>query len=60
MRKLIPHGRYRVEAVERLPDSERAHFLRCPDCQGWIDCRNLGWVCDHIGPLPHPADDQSK
>lgn len=38
--------------------TESEHFIKCPSCGGWIDCRDLGSVSDHAGPLPHPADDQ--
>jgi len=46
----------------RLGDSrnEAEHFLRCPACSGWIDCRDLGQVFQHEGPLPHPAQDQPQ
>lgn len=44
--------------IDTLSDRERVSFLRCPDCAGWIDCRDLGSVCNHIGPLPHPAQVQ--
>ena len=33
---------------------EADNFLKCPTCGGWIDCRDLGSVMDHAGPLPHP------
>jgi hypothetical protein len=39
------------------PKNEAAHFYRCSACGGWVDCRELGQVFDHEGPLPHPADD---
>jgi hypothetical protein len=39
------------------PKNEAEHFYRCSACGGWVDCRNLGQVFDHEGPLPHPADD---
>jgi hypothetical protein len=28
---------------------------RCQLCGEWIDCRDLGTVLAHEGPLPHPA-----
>jgi hypothetical protein len=28
---------------------------RCAN--GWVDARDLIWVEDHEGPLPHPAQD---
>jgi hypothetical protein len=24
---------------------------------GWVNCRDLGQVLDHEGPIPHPAED---
>ena len=47
----IPRGRYR---------GEREHFIRCPACGGWIDCRDLACVFEHEGPLPHPAQDRPQ
>ena len=38
--------------------AEEEHYQRCPACGGWIDCRDLGMVLDHEGPLPHPGHDQ--
>jgi hypothetical protein len=39
---------------------ETEHFVRCPACGGWIDCRDLGQVFEHEGSLPHPAQDQPQ
>jgi hypothetical protein len=39
---------------------EQEHFIKCPACGGWIDCRDLGQVFEHEGPLPHPAQDQPQ
>ena len=39
---------------------ESDHFIRCPACGGWIDCRDLGQVFEHEGPSPHPAQDQPQ
>ncbi len=36
------------------------HFIRCPACDGWIDCRDLACVFEHEGPLPHPAQDRPQ
>jgi hypothetical protein len=35
------------------PESEADHFMRCPGCGEWIDCRDLGMVFQHAGELPH-------
>jgi CRISPR/Cas system type I-B associated protein Csh2 (Cas7 group RAMP superfamily) len=42
------------------PADEADRFIRCPACDGWIDCRDLGQVFEHEGPLPHPAQDQPQ
>lgn len=42
------------------PVSEAEHFIKCDACGGMIDCRDLGNVFDHEGPLPHPAQDQPQ
>jgi hypothetical protein len=34
--------------------------MRCPDCGGLIDIRDLAQVIEHAGPLPHPAEDGAK
>ena len=57
---MIPRGKYLGERVGDPPAGEAEHFLRCPACGGWIDCRDLGQVFEHEGPLPHPAQDQPQ
>lgn len=42
------------------PVEEAEHFMRCPDCGGWFDMRDLAQVMAHAGPLPHPAEDQEQ
>ena len=40
-------------------DSDDAdHFMRCETCGSWINCRDLGSVFDHEGPLPNPEKAQ--
>ncbi|RAI44690.1 hypothetical protein [Rhodoplanes roseus] len=56
----IRRGRFRGEPVGGAPAGEADHLVRCPACGGWIDCRDLGWVLDHVGPLPHPASDREQ
>ena len=56
----IPRGKYLGERLGEGPPSEAEHFIRCLACNGWIDCRDLGQVFEHEGPLPHPALDQSQ
>jgi len=56
---MIPRGKYIGESVKPVAD-ESEHFIKCGTCGGWIDCRDLGQVFDHEGPLPHPAQDQEQ
>src|SRR4051812_2193774 len=35
------------------PKDDAEDFIRCPACKEWIDCRDLGQVFGHEGPLPH-------
>jgi len=53
----IPRGKYIGRRLGDPPASEAEHFIRCPACGGWIDCRDLACVFEHEGPLPHPAQD---
>ena len=55
-----PRGKYLGERVGDPPKDEGEHFVRCPACDGWIDCRDLSQVFEHEGPLPHPAQDQPQ
>lgn len=55
----IPRGKYLGEKLGP-PAAEAEHFIKCGDCGGWIDCRDLGQVFQHEGPLPHPAQDQPQ
>jgi hypothetical protein len=51
-------GGLEVQVTDRPVDAAEAeHFMRCPGCGGWIDCRDLAIVLGHHGPLPHPAED---
>jgi hypothetical protein len=56
----IPRGTIFGRRVGHQPKSEAENFIRCPACGGWIDCRDLGQVFEHSGPLPHPAQDQPQ
>ena len=53
----IPRGKYTASAS---PKDEAEHFIRCPACGGWIDCRDFAQVFEHEGPIPHPAEDQPQ
>ena len=44
----------------RSAQEEAQHFIRCPACGGWIDCRDLVQVFEHEGPLPHATQDQPQ
>ena len=55
-----PRGTYKGERVGKPLTDEAEHFIRCPACGGWIDCRDLGQVFEHEGPLPHSLQDQPQ
>ena len=38
----IPHGTIFGRRVGNPPKSDAEHFIRCPACGGWFDCRDLG------------------
>jgi hypothetical protein len=50
----IPRGKYIGRRTGDPPQDEAEHLIRCPACGGWIDCRDLGQVFEHEGPLPPP------
>jgi hypothetical protein len=54
---MIPRGKYLGVRVGDPPKHEAEHFIRCPACDGWIDCRDLAQALEHHGPLPHPSQD---
>jgi hypothetical protein len=56
----LPRGKYIGRDVGDPPKNEAEHFIECPACGGWIDCRDLGQVFEHAGPLPHPPQDQAN
>lgn len=64
----IPRGKYTGTRtglfgdmlIERMAPDEAVHFMACEACGGLIDCRDLGAVCDHEGPLPHPTQDRKQ
>jgi len=41
----------------RFEGCAEGHDFRCKICGGFIDARDLAWIEDHEGPLPHPAQD---
>ena len=46
--------------IDKEVVDESEHFIRCGLCNGLIDCRDLGQVLSHEGPLPHPKEDQPQ
>jgi len=41
---VIPRGKYIGKRLGDRPADEAEHFIRCPECDGWIDFRDLGHV----------------
>ena len=37
----VPRGKYIGNWLSASPGDEADHFIRCPVCDGWIDCRDL-------------------
>lgn len=58
MKLKMERGKYIGRKIGGGPENEADHFIQCRACGGWIDCRDLGQVFDHEGPLPHPMQDQ--
>src|SRR4029077_3113535 len=56
----FPRGKYSGQRLGDPPASEVEHFIWCPACGGWIDCRDLACEFEHEGPLPHPAQDRPQ
>jgi hypothetical protein len=56
----IPRGKFIGKRVVGPPADEAEHFIKCAECGGWMDCRDLGQVFSHEGPLPHPEEDQPQ
>jgi hypothetical protein len=56
----FPRGTVIGRQVGGLTLSEAGHFWKCPFCGGYFDARDLAWVEDHEGPLPHPAHDRPQ
>jgi hypothetical protein len=50
--------------VPEMPDGfredpgEAVHFIKCPQCGSWFDCRDIQSALAHEGPLPHPDQPQ--
>lgn len=54
----IPRGTMIGKRVDKPLLDETEHYIKCGQCGGMINCRDLGMVFDHEGPLPHPAQDR--
>jgi hypothetical protein len=52
-----PRGTVLGERVDRRRVPRSNIFFRCEACGGWIDARDLVWIADREGPLPHLAQD---
>jgi hypothetical protein len=52
-----PRGTVFGEQVGGWPSSEAEHYFKCRFCGGYFDARDWGWIEEHLGPLPHPAQD---
>ena len=37
----VPRGKYLGKRIGDPPKDEAEHFIRCPACGGWVDCRDL-------------------
>jgi len=55
---MIRRDTYFGRSIGEPPKDEAEHYIKCPACGGWIDCRDLGQVSEHEVPMPHPAQDQ--
>jgi hypothetical protein len=55
-----PRGTVLGERTDGQHVPEAEHFFKCEACGGYLDARDLIWIQDHEGPLPHPAQDQAQ
>jgi hypothetical protein len=55
-----PRGTVLGERADRRRVREAEHYFKCKTCGGYFDARDLVWVEDHEGPLPHPAQDRAQ
>jgi hypothetical protein len=51
----FPRGTRVGKRVGGSPLNEAGNFFRCKICGGWFDARDLAWVEDREGALPHPG-----
>ena len=49
-----PRGTVLGERADRRRVCETDHYFRYKLCGGYLDARDLVWIEDHEGPLPHP------
>ena len=48
------------QAAQLLLDQAGVAEVSKQVCGGWMNCRDLGQVFEHEGPLSHPAQDQPQ
>ena len=48
-RRVLRRGKLIGERVGGEPKSEAEHFIKCPECGGYVDMRDLGQVLEHEG-----------
>jgi hypothetical protein len=56
----FPRGTRIGNRVDGPPLDEAENFFKCEKCGGWFDARDLAWVEDHEGALPHPPQDRAQ
>ncbi len=57
--RAVPRGKFIGTRVGGEPENEADNFDQC-GCGAWVDCRDLGQVLEHVGPYPHPSQDQPQ
>lgn len=58
---MIPRNTYIGSPLNCTTLTEVDHYIKCAECGGWIDCRDLGSVFDHEGAeATHPKMDRTQ
>jgi len=55
-----PRGTVLGERTDGRRVGEVEHYFQCKTCGGYLDARDLVWIEDHEGPLPHRVQDQAQ
>ena len=55
----IPRGKYVGEAAKPV-ENEADHFMQCPACGGWLDCRDLARCSIITGRCRIPKQDRPQ